>query len=47
MTKHFLSIWTPLQKVAESNSCLQVAPRSHNAGLFKSYNDPETGFSGL
>ena len=45
--KHVLSIWIPLQNVAESNSCLQVAPNSHNIGLFEAYNDPETGFVGL
>ena len=46
-TKHVLSIWIPLQRVNEHNSCLQVAPRSHNIGLFEPYNDPETGFLGL
>ena len=46
-TKHVLSIWIPLQRVNEHNSCLQVAPRSHNIGLFEPYNYPETEFLGL
>ena len=44
---HVVSIWMPLFRVTEENSCLQVAPRRHRSGLHEGYNDPETGFLGL
>ena len=44
---HVLSLWYPLQAVAEHNSCLQVSPRMHRGPLFAGHHDGETGFLGL
>jgi len=44
---HVLSLWYPLQAVAEHNSCLQVSPRMHRGPLFAGHHDEETGFLGL
>ena len=44
---HVVSIWMPLQRVTEINSCLQVAGGHHRGVLHESYHDPETGFVGL
>lgn len=43
---HVLSIWMPLQRVTEANSCLQVAPGHAQDPLYANYLD-ETGFIGL
>ncbi len=44
---HVVSMWFPLQPVTEYNSCLQVAPGSHDETLHEGYQDEETGFLGL
>ena len=44
---HTVSMWYPLQRVTEENSCLQVAPRLHGGILFEGHKDEETGFLGL
>ncbi len=43
---HILSMWMPLVRVTEHNSCLQVAERMQNGMLFDNFED-ETGFIGL
>lgn len=44
---HVVSMWYPLQRVTEENSCLQVAPRCQNGVLYEGFIDEETGFLGL
>jgi phytanoyl-CoA hydroxylase len=44
---HVLSLWMPLQRVTEHNSCLQIAPGHHQDPLYANYDDAETGFVGL
>ena len=44
---HVVSMWMPLQKVTEENSCLQVAPGVHKGELHEAWNDTESGFIGL
>lgn len=44
---HVLSIWIPLQKVTEQNSCLQVAPGFYTNTLLDGHRDEESGFLGL
>ncbi|MCQ6559485.1 phytanoyl-CoA dioxygenase family protein [Paenibacillus mendelii] len=44
---HVVSIWIPLQKVTEHNSCLQVAPDLFTDTLLSGHDDEETGFLGL
>ncbi len=44
---HVLSIWIPLQKVTEHNSCLQVAPGFFTNRLRDGHRDEESGFLGL
>jgi phytanoyl-CoA hydroxylase len=43
---HVVSMWMPMQRVTEFNSCLQVVPDQHNGVLYADYMD-ETGFIGL
>lgn len=43
---HIVSMWIPLQRVTECNSCLQVAPGLHRGKLYDDYQD-ETDFIGL
>ena len=43
---HIVSMWMPLVRVTEKNSCLQVAERLQNGKLFDNFQD-ETGFIGL
>jgi len=42
-----VSMWFPLQRVTEQNSCLQMASRLHRTALHEGYDDLETGFRGL
>ncbi|MDF2670013.1 MAG: hypothetical protein K0R67_2319 [Paenibacillus sp.] len=44
---HVLSMWIPLQKVTEQNSCLQVAPGFFTDRLLDGHRDEESGFLGL
>ncbi|ANE45611.1 hypothetical protein SY83_04060 [Paenibacillus swuensis] len=44
---HVASIWIPLQKVTEFNSCLQVAPGFFTNTLLEGHTDEETHFIGL
>ncbi|UVI28897.1 phytanoyl-CoA dioxygenase family protein [Paenibacillus spongiae] len=44
---HVVSIWIPLQKVTEHNSCLQVGPDLFTDTLLSGHDDEETGFLGL
>lgn len=44
---HVVSLWYPLQRVTEENSCLQVAPRCQTGILYEGVIDEETGFLGL
>ncbi len=44
---HVVSMWMPLQKVTEENSCLQVAPGAHKGTLHEAWDDTESGFIGL
>ena len=44
---HVVTLWIPLQRVTERNSCLQVAPGLHRGALHDNYEDQETGFIGL
>lgn len=44
---HVVSIWIPMQRVAEENSCLQVACGHHRSKLHERWNDPVSGFVGL
>lgn len=44
---HIVTMWIPLQRVTEQNSCLQVAPDLHRGRLHENYEDRETGFIGL
>jgi phytanoyl-CoA hydroxylase len=44
---HVLSMWMPLQKVTEVNSCLQVAPGFFTDTLLDGAIDEETNFLGL
>lgn len=43
---HIISMWMPLVRVTEHNSCLQVAERMQDGRLFDNFED-ETGFIGL
>lgn len=43
---HVVSMWMPLQRVTERNSCLQMATGLHRGKLFADFED-ETGFIGL
>jgi hypothetical protein len=43
---HVVSMWMPLQRVTEHNSCLQVAPQHQQDALAEAFKD-ETGFIGL
>lgn len=43
---HIVSMWMPLVRVTEHNSCLQVAERMQDGRLFENFED-ETGFIGL
>jgi hypothetical protein len=44
---HVLSVWMPLQRVTERNSCLQVAAGWNRNVLYEGVDDPESGFLGL
>ena len=44
---HVVSIWIPMQRVAEENSCLQVARSHQRSKLHERWNDPVSGFVGL
>jgi ectoine hydroxylase-related dioxygenase (phytanoyl-CoA dioxygenase family) len=44
---HVLSIWMPLQRVTERNSCLQVAAGWRQNVLYAGVDDPDSGFLGL
>jgi phytanoyl-CoA hydroxylase len=44
---HVISMWVPLQKVTEHNSCLQVAPGFFESELRQGVIDEESGFLGL
>jgi phytanoyl-CoA hydroxylase len=44
---HVVSIWIPLQRVTEENSCLQVARSLQNNTLHERWNDPVSGFIGI
>lgn len=44
---HVLSIWMPLQRVTEANSCLQVAAGWKQNVLYAGADDEESGFLGL
>lgn len=44
---HVLSMWMPLQRVTEANSCLQVAPGFFTDTLLEGAIDEETNFLGL
>jgi phytanoyl-CoA hydroxylase len=44
---HVVSIWMPLQKVTEHNSCLQVAPGFFTDTLLEGHRDEESEFLGL
>lgn len=45
--RHVVSMWIPLQRVTESNSCLQMAPGFFQHVLSDGENDEESGFLGL
>lgn len=45
--KHVMSMWIPLQRVTERNSCLQVAPGFFADHLREGVVDEESGFLGL
>ncbi|WP_167859518.1 phytanoyl-CoA dioxygenase family protein [Paenibacillus cymbidii] len=45
--KHVMSMWIPLQRVTERNSCLQVAPGFFTDHLRDGHVDDESGFLGL
>lgn len=45
--KHVVSMWMPLQRVTEMNSCLQVAPGFYRNDLREGHDDEESGFLGL
>ena len=44
---HVISMWYPLQRTTEENSCLQVAPGLHGSKLLEGAVDEESGFLGL
>jgi hypothetical protein len=44
---HVVSMWVPIQKVTEHNSCMQVSPGFHKGELQEAWDDKETGFIGL
>ena len=44
---HVVSMWFPLQRVTEHNSCLQVAAGHQQGVLHEGVDDEETGFRGL
>lgn len=44
---HVVSMWMPLQKVREENSCMQIAPGVHKGELHEAWSDDETGFIGI
>ncbi|SDW34302.1 phytanoyl-CoA dioxygenase family protein [Paenibacillus sp. CF384] len=44
---HVVSIWMPLQRVTEFNSCLQIAPGFFDRTLLDGVIDEETNFLGL
>jgi phytanoyl-CoA hydroxylase len=45
--RHVVSMWMPLQRVTEYNSCLQMAPGFYKDKLLEGAVDEETGFLGL
>jgi phytanoyl-CoA hydroxylase len=45
--RHVISMWMPLQRVTEHNSCLQVAPGFYKDKLLEGVLDEATGFLGL
>lgn len=46
LNNHVVSMWIPLQRVTEQNSCLQVAPGFYRDSLAEDHLD-ESGFVGL
>jgi hypothetical protein len=42
-----ISLWLPLQRVTEQNSCLQVAPDFYPEQALEAHHDEESGFIGL
>jgi ectoine hydroxylase-related dioxygenase (phytanoyl-CoA dioxygenase family) len=42
-----ISMWIPLQRVTEQNSCLQVAPNFYQESVLDVHQDEESGFIGL
>jgi hypothetical protein len=46
-TSHVVSMWMPLQKVTEYNSCMQVSPGFHKGAVHEAWDDGESGFIGL
>ncbi|MBO9598972.1 MAG: phytanoyl-CoA dioxygenase family protein, partial [Cohnella sp.] len=44
---HVVSMWIPLQRVTEYNSCLQVAPGFYRNSLRENHLDETSGFIGL
>lgn len=44
---HVPTLWLPLQRVTEKNSCLQMAAGRHRGELHEGYNNPESGFLGM
>lgn len=45
--RHVVSMWMPLQRVTEQNSCLQMAPGFYKDKLLDATLDEESGFVGL
>jgi phytanoyl-CoA hydroxylase len=45
--RHVISMWMPLQRVTEHNSCLQMAPGFYKDHLLEGTLDEESGFIGL
>ena len=45
--QHVVSMWMPLQRVTESNSCLQMAPGFYRNQLLEGAIDEASGFLGL
>lgn len=45
--QHVVSMWMPLQRVTEYNSCLQMAPGFYHNKLLEASLDEESGFVGL
>lgn len=44
---HVVSMWMPLQKVTEHNSCMQVSPGFNRGDIHDAWDDEKTGFIGL